>query len=1005
MKAKVILALFLILSTNPLCADDVFLPQETLFKNNAVLQYVDRTPTAIDFVDINSDGLLDIVVSSTINKGLYFYINQGNLKFEQSNELFEYGPIYNFKMGDLDGDGDLDIWVIPWYDNDFYGGDHTDGFYHKDGLWLNDGNGYFTKHLDRVYNSRHAGRSFSLIDMNGDGALDVFKHGGTGVCLYLNNGGGIFNEEEKCNFVNTVNLSASKLGDYDQDGDMDLWSMNENINIYLNEGGEINLESPITYESNAFKKDDFILEDFNNDGLLDIQVLRKTNRSQWGYFLPRLINMGGGAFRLQEQDGRNYEYNQSAIAIDLNDDQYIDLWVANEDPKSQSQQVITLPNGEIDYETITSVNENQVKFVEKADLDNDGDFEIITFGYDGLHIWNKTNGEFIIVPQSEKKYLWIYGPGSIIDLNNDGKPDITAASTTGLKVALGKGRGVFGSWKKWFDEGFWRINFIDLNQDGYLDILFDNYVNGTDIKYALNNQNEGFSESTKLNGEYSGARSVRTILHDGMLYVFIFNGRKEINVYTFEDSFNHVKKLDGRYSQMEVLNLDNTDEPELVLYDFLGDDKYSITVFSFKNHILEEVAFDDQIYTGNHDFPRSSRMLWADFKGNGGQQLLVEYETNSNQQRNLRLLSLTDNGFKSEIFNHNFYTFGGTKENTFPQLALDLNNDDILDYKFHQRINGDDVSYIELSSTNGENKIIKLNSDSVQFIDLDNDGDYDLASPPGYKYILQGLGIITSLNTTIDQDFNGQWFSAEQNGHGLQVEEVVINGEPYINMAWYVNHLGDPVWLVGSAPLDGDTVNIDLAITEGPDFGVNYNPDDLNMTLWGSVQLQLVDNDFLQLDWNTDESGFGSGSMMMERLSGIKAVTPFASAINSCHSGSWFNPSENGHGFMSQVVNNNGEDVMVLTWYTYHEGEQIWLSAIGSITGYQAELQAITVDGAQFPPHFNPDEAEFSLWGDISFQLLTDDKAKISWESVVDGFESGEIIVERLTHIDRYRCH
>ncbi len=261
------------------------------------------------------------------------------------------------------------------------------------------------------------------------------------------------------------------------------------------------------------------------------------------------------------------------------------------------------------------------------------------------------------------------------------------------------------------------------------------------------------------------------------------------------------------------------------------------------------------------------------------------------------------------------------------------------------------------------------------------------------------------MNTTYDQDFNGQWFNAEQNGHGIQVEEVDNNGVPHVNMSWYVYHEGKPVWLVGVGSIIGNSAEISMAITSGPDFGSAYNPDDLNVFPWGTVKLTLTGKDSLQLDWDSTDATFGSGSMMMERLSAIKGMTPFAFGINSYHSGSWYNPAQNGHGFMTQVVRNDNKDVLILTWYTYHNGEQIWLTASGLVEGAKAKLQAVTAEGALFPPWFNPDDVNLQIWGDITFELINNDQAKISWQPQVSGYEAGELVVERLTFIDRYRCH
>lgn len=257
----------------------------------------------------------------------------------------------------------------------------------------------------------------------------------------------------------------------------------------------------------------------------------------------------------------------------------------------------------------------------------------------------------------------------------------------------------------------------------------------------------------------------------------------------------------------------------------------------------------------------------------------------------------------------------------------------------------------------------------------------------------------------INDAYSGIWYNRDQSGHGLQVQVIDVNGTPAVLVAWYAYIEGDPMWLIGVGDIQGNQVTLDMNITEGSGFPLaNFDPDDVVQTPWGTVTLVFESIGSVQVIWSSNLPDYSNGSMMMERLTQLATDEPGAAGLRSCHSGSWYSPAQNGHGFLVEVIDTGAGLNMLMTWYTYVDGRQYWLLANGPITGPVATMPAITGAGTSFPIDFNAGDVVLTDWGTLTFTRVDDHNAVVGWTSTLPGFPDGELAVTRLTQLSGYPC-
>lgn len=359
------------------------------------------------------------------------------------------GNISGGSVGDFNNDGWQDLYVMS-------------GGIDPDRLFINNGDGTFTdRAADWGIDLIHYGMSATSADFNGDGWMDLSvssagpadgnANGGENM-LYRNNGDGTFTDiAESAGValrVQAPNSFATAFGDYDDDGDLDMFSTaytlaRQGNRLWRNNGDETftdvtgpsGLDAIITDDVSGFVPG-FV--DIDMDGDLDIILIADHGSSRL------LKSNGDGTFSdFTASASRLNTANGMGLAIgDVNLDGRLDFYVSSIYwsflPGSGNLLLVQQPDGSF-AETAYASGVNQGGWgwgVLMVDLDHDGLEEIVaTKNAEGTpsHVFKNNGGlDFtdISVPCG---FMHLAGGRGLVnfDYDNDADQDIVVFTNGG----------------------------------------------------------------------------------------------------------------------------------------------------------------------------------------------------------------------------------------------------------------------------------------------------------------------------------------------------------------------------------------------------------------------------------------------------------------------------------------------------------------------------------------------------------------------------------------------
>lgn len=267
--------------------------------------------------DIDGDGDIDLFMTGiSPQRQVKLYLNDGaGLFTDVTPTAFPKSSSSQAIFKDLDNDGDLDL---------YYSGSATSSpssvFTH---IYRNNGSGDFTKVTNTAL-PNILRRGAAIADVDNDGDQDIVMTGtGSGVSgVYLNNGNAVFTAQGNSVFAAVSGPVA--FIDMEKDGDQDvIISGGSSIKLYQNDGfGNFTLNTNSTFA--ALSGEDIDVADTDNDGDLDFLV----NGSNQNLLYT---NNGSGVFTQITTTFQPTFGGQNAVA-DLDNDGDQDLLIVGTQP-------------------------------------------------------------------------------------------------------------------------------------------------------------------------------------------------------------------------------------------------------------------------------------------------------------------------------------------------------------------------------------------------------------------------------------------------------------------------------------------------------------------------------------------------------------------------------------------------------------------------------------------------------------------------------------------------